>query len=164
MVFRTDIFRKLSLGAPDTWLSQIWSKVFSSNNMQLWVTKYCWALSLTTRYSNDNTKCYPIKQCIGMTNTKTEQNFNPGSKLIVLEPDPWSVNNIDVNYLIIHWINCCCCCWLFVESVMGPEHGYQRCFAELLTAVKLHLRRRLKSRKQEIICDNFMTLVSFFFS
>ena len=36
-----------------------------------------------------------------MTNTKTEQNFNPGSKLIVLEPDPLSVNNIDVNYLII---------------------------------------------------------------
>ena len=126
MVFRTDIFRKLSLGAPDTWLSQIWSKVFSSNNMQLWVTKYCWALSLTTRYSNDNTKCYPIKQCIGMTNTKTEQNFNPGSKLIVLEPDPWSVNNIDVNYLIIHWINCCCCCWLFVESVMGPGARFSK--------------------------------------
>ena len=44
-------------------LSQISSKVFSSKNMQLEVTIYC--LVFTTRYSNNNTKCYP-KQCIGM--------------------------------------------------------------------------------------------------
>ena len=44
-------------------LSQISSTVFSSKNMQLGVTKYCWVF--TMRYSNDNTKCYP-KQCIGM--------------------------------------------------------------------------------------------------
>ena len=43
-------------------LDQISSKVFSSENRQLEVTKYCWAL--TKRHSNDNTKCYP-KQCIG---------------------------------------------------------------------------------------------------
>ena len=44
-------------------LSQISSTVFSSKNMQLEVTKCCWAF--TKRYSNDNTKCYP-KQRIGM--------------------------------------------------------------------------------------------------
>ena len=44
-------------------LSEISSTVFSSKNMQLEVTKFCWAS--TTRYSNDNTKCYP-KQCLGM--------------------------------------------------------------------------------------------------
>ena len=49
--------------------------------MQLEVTKYCWAF--TTRYSNDNTKCYP-EQCTGMSSTKTEQNFNPGLTLISL--------------------------------------------------------------------------------
>ena len=37
-------------------LSQILSTVFSPKNMQLEVTKYCGAF--TTRYSNDNTKCY----------------------------------------------------------------------------------------------------------
>ena len=37
-------------------LSQILSKVFSSKNMQLELTKYCRAF--TPRYSNDNTKCY----------------------------------------------------------------------------------------------------------
>ena len=43
--------------------SQILSTVFSSKNMQFEVTKYCWAF--ITRYSNNNTKCYP-KQCLGM--------------------------------------------------------------------------------------------------
>ena len=62
-------------------LSKIWRTVFKSKNMQLEVSKYCWAV--TTRYSNDNTKCYP-KQYIGMSSTKTEQNFNPGLTLISL--------------------------------------------------------------------------------
>ena len=44
-------------------VSQILSTVFSSKNMQFEVTKYCWAS--ITRYSNNNTKCYP-KQCLGM--------------------------------------------------------------------------------------------------
>ena len=43
--------------------SQILSMVFSSENMQFEVTKYCWAF--ITRYSDNNTKCYP-KQCLGM--------------------------------------------------------------------------------------------------
>ena len=43
--------------------SQMLSTVFSSKNMQFEVTKYCWAF--ITRYSNNNTKCYP-KQCLGM--------------------------------------------------------------------------------------------------
>ena len=43
--------------------SQILSTVFSSKNMQFEVTKYCWAS--ITRYSDNNTKCYP-KQCLGM--------------------------------------------------------------------------------------------------
>ena len=43
-------------------LSQISSMVFSSKNLQLEVTIYCSVF--TTRYSNNNTKCYP-KQCIG---------------------------------------------------------------------------------------------------
>ena len=43
-------------------LSQIWSKVFLSKNMQLELTKYCRAF--TPRYSNDNTKCYS-KQYLG---------------------------------------------------------------------------------------------------
>ena len=60
-------------------LSQISSMVFSSKNLQLEVTIYC--SIFTTRYSNNNTKCYP-KQCIGMQNRKTEQNFNPGLTLI----------------------------------------------------------------------------------
>ena len=47
----------------NTGLSQISSMVFSSKNMQLEVTIYC--LVFTTRYSNNNTKCYP-KQCIGI--------------------------------------------------------------------------------------------------
>ena len=62
-------------------LSQILSKVFLSWNMQLKLTKYCWTFTL--RYSNDNTKYYS-KQYIGRQNTKTEQNFNPGSALIGL--------------------------------------------------------------------------------
>ena len=37
-------------------LSLTLSKVFLSKNMQLELTKYCWAFS--PRYSNDNTKCY----------------------------------------------------------------------------------------------------------
>ena len=44
-------------------LSQISSTIFSSKNMQLELTKY--RRAFTTRYSNDNTKCYP-KQCTGM--------------------------------------------------------------------------------------------------
>ena len=52
-------------------LGQILSKVFSSKNMQLELTKY----------DNDNTKCYS-KQCTGskkpQKKKKTEQNFNPG--------------------------------------------------------------------------------------
>ena len=70
-------------------LRQISSKVFSSKNMQLEFTKYCWAF--TTRYSNYNTKCYS-KQCKGMENTKTEQNFKPGLMLIGL-----------CGYFNVHW-------------------------------------------------------------
>ena len=44
-------------------LSQISSAVLSSKYTQLEVAKCCWAF--TTRYRNDDTKCYP-KQCIGM--------------------------------------------------------------------------------------------------
>ena len=55
-------------------LSQILNNVFLSKNLQLELTKNCWAFTL--RYNNDNTKCYS-KQYIGRKNTKTEQNFNP---------------------------------------------------------------------------------------
>ena len=69
-------------------LSQILNKVFLAQNMQLELTKDCWAF--TQRYSNDNTKCYS-KQNIGRINTKTEQNFNPGIALIgISETGPWS--------------------------------------------------------------------------
>ena len=55
--------------------------------MQLEVTIYC--LVFITRYSNNNTKCYP-KQWIGMQNTKTEQNFHPGLTLIDISgTGPW---------------------------------------------------------------------------
>ena len=71
----------------------ILSKVFLSENMQLKLTKYCSAFS--PRYSNDNTKCYS-KQCIGRSNTKTEQNFNPGLALIGLSGTgpSWEIKKI----------------------------------------------------------------------
>ena len=43
-------------------LSQILSKDFSSKDVQLEVTKYYWAF--TTKYSNDDSKCY-LKQRVG---------------------------------------------------------------------------------------------------
>ena len=47
------------------------------------------------RYSRDNTKCYTL---VGMSNTKTEQNFNPGLTLIgLLGTGPW----VDIYYLLI---------------------------------------------------------------
>ena len=64
-------------------LIQFLSKVFLHKNIQLELTKHCWALTSTSRYGNDNTKCC-YKQYIRRQNTKTEQNFNPGLAIICL--------------------------------------------------------------------------------
>ena len=64
-------------------LIQFLSKVFLHKNIQLELTKHCWALTSSSRYGNDNTKCC-YKQYIGRQNTKTEQNFNPGLAIICL--------------------------------------------------------------------------------
>ena len=76
--------------------------------MQLEVTKYCWAF--TTRYSNDNTNCYP-KQCIGMSRTKTEQNFNPGLTLISLS-ETGPIDKFNERCLYFHSF------WKITESVL----------------------------------------------
>ena len=64
-------------------LIQFLSKIFLHKNIQLELTKHCWALTSTSRYGNDNTKCC-YKQYIRRQNTKTEQNFNPGLAIICL--------------------------------------------------------------------------------
>ena len=73
-------------------LSQILSKIFLSTNMQLNLTKYCWAFA--SRYNNENTKCYS-KQYIGRKNTKMAQNFNHGFALIFVYSH---VNYIGTNF------------------------------------------------------------------
>ena len=89
-------------------LSKVWRTVFTSKNMQLEVTKYCSAF--TTRYSNDNTKCYP-EQCIGMSSTKTEQYFNPGLTLISLS-ETGPIDKFNERCLYFHSF------WKFTESVL----------------------------------------------
>ena len=72
-------------------LRKILNNVLLSKNLQLELTKNCWAFTL--RYNNDNTKCYS-KQYIERKNTKTEQNFNPpGLALIRLSETEPGVDN-----------------------------------------------------------------------
>ena len=95
-------------------LIQFLSKVFLHKNIQLELTKHCWALTSSSRYGNDNTKCC-YKQYIGRQNTKTEQNFNPGLALISLSGTGPSSLGHDMHFLVTLCKHC-------LHVFMGSSH------------------------------------------